>query len=262
MSVSHLHRTFKEVTHFSFGDYVRLRRISRSLSCIKDGDESILQIALGSGYTTHEAFTRAFKKAVGLSPGLFRKNNGDLPGLLPKRLAANLNRDFQLTNIQEKKVVWYRTVGRGAENHAFERVMHWAIENDIFDECVEIYTRTNPNVVAKATLTDEHGNPQIIPTIVEDRCDCWMEIPESHLGAKSLGVRSFPGGRFATTCVGCFPEIHYVIDKALVRFSSMIESRGDKIKLRRGRMNAFQGHIVVHNDLNSLRHNLYIEIEQ
>ncbi|MBE5777358.1 MAG: helix-turn-helix domain-containing protein [Clostridiales bacterium] len=69
-----LSRKFREIAGMQFRDYVRLRRISLSLKALRDTDESILQIALRFGFSSHEAFTRAFKRAFGLTPRAYRKN--------------------------------------------------------------------------------------------------------------------------------------------------------------------------------------------
>ena len=43
-----------------------------ALKEVRDTDRSILAIALDHGFSSHEAFTRAFKAAYGLTPSAFR----------------------------------------------------------------------------------------------------------------------------------------------------------------------------------------------
>ena len=51
-----------------FREYLRCRRLAFSLRQLRDTEESVLQIALDHGFSFHEAFTRAFREAYGLTP--------------------------------------------------------------------------------------------------------------------------------------------------------------------------------------------------
>ena len=60
MSLRSFHRYFPALTGYRFGEYVRRRRLSVAMTDLATGDASILTVAIGSGYDSHEAFTRAF----------------------------------------------------------------------------------------------------------------------------------------------------------------------------------------------------------
>ena len=70
----HISRKFKEISGMQFREYLRHRRLSFALKQIRDTDRSILDIALDYGFSTHEAFTRAFKEAYGITPSEYRHN--------------------------------------------------------------------------------------------------------------------------------------------------------------------------------------------
>lgn len=72
MSVRSLHRYFPALTGYRFGEYVRKRRLSEASDTLRSSDDSVLRIAIESGYDSHEAFTRAFKKEFGVAPARFR----------------------------------------------------------------------------------------------------------------------------------------------------------------------------------------------
>ncbi|MDH5371794.1 MAG: helix-turn-helix transcriptional regulator [Acidimicrobiia bacterium] len=72
MSPSSFHRYFPALTGYSFGEYVRKRRLSEALETLMRTDVSVLEIALRTGYDSHEAFTRAFKREFGVAPFRFR----------------------------------------------------------------------------------------------------------------------------------------------------------------------------------------------
>ena len=55
-------------------EYLLGRRLAFALRDLRDGNEGILHIALKYGYSSGEAFARAFKEAYGVSPGEYRLN--------------------------------------------------------------------------------------------------------------------------------------------------------------------------------------------
>ncbi len=72
MSLRSFHRYFPALTGCRFGEYVRRRRLSIATDDLAMSDASILTIAVRSGYDSHEAFTRAFKKEFGVTPSQYR----------------------------------------------------------------------------------------------------------------------------------------------------------------------------------------------
>ena len=68
----HTTRKFKEVSGMPLRDYLRRRKLAFALKEVRDTNRSILDIALDHGFSSHEAFTRAFKAAYGVTPSAFR----------------------------------------------------------------------------------------------------------------------------------------------------------------------------------------------
>lgn len=68
----HFSRKFREISGMSFRDYLRYRRLAFALKALRDTDRSILEIAVDYGFSSHEAFTRAFREAYGLTPSEYR----------------------------------------------------------------------------------------------------------------------------------------------------------------------------------------------
>ena len=69
-------RKFKEISGMQYRDYLRYRRLAFALKELRDTENPILDIALRYGFSSHEAFTRAFKEAYGIPPGEYRQNPG------------------------------------------------------------------------------------------------------------------------------------------------------------------------------------------
>jgi AraC family transcriptional regulator len=72
VSKHHLLRAFAAATGLSIMRYVRSRRLSAAARRLAQGSPDILAIAMDTGYSSHEAFTRAFRDQFGLTPGEVR----------------------------------------------------------------------------------------------------------------------------------------------------------------------------------------------
>lgn len=73
-SLSHLHSIFFKVTGQSLANYIRKRKMQHAAYSLVFENKPILDIAIDVGYSSHEAFTRAFKQEYGNSPKYFRDN--------------------------------------------------------------------------------------------------------------------------------------------------------------------------------------------
>ncbi len=70
----HTTRKFKEISGMQFRDYLRQRKLAFALKEVRDSGKSMLDIAFEYGFSSHEAFTRAFKGTYGVAPSEYRKN--------------------------------------------------------------------------------------------------------------------------------------------------------------------------------------------
>ena len=67
-------RKFSEISGMSLRDYLRYRKLAFALKDIRDTQGGIIDIAVRYGFSSHEAFTRAFKEAYGVTPREYRNN--------------------------------------------------------------------------------------------------------------------------------------------------------------------------------------------
>jgi AraC family transcriptional regulator len=88
LSRYHLSRVFGLTTGFSISGYIRARRLSAAALSLAGGASSILAVALDAGYSSHEAFTRAFRDHFGVTPEEVRNRRhiGDLDLMEPLRM--------------------------------------------------------------------------------------------------------------------------------------------------------------------------------
>jgi AraC family transcriptional regulator len=75
------HRMFTFMVGIPVMAYVRARRLSVAARALMSTKRRMVEIALDAGYESQQAFTRAFVKAFGVTPGACRRS-GELPDML------------------------------------------------------------------------------------------------------------------------------------------------------------------------------------
>lgn len=78
LSQYHFSRVFYSATGMSPAQYKRRRLLTLAAEKLDQSKQNILDIALGAGYESQEAFTRAFKKMFQISPGAVKQSTVDL----------------------------------------------------------------------------------------------------------------------------------------------------------------------------------------
>jgi len=73
---------FHEVVGISFKEYVMRRKLTQAAIDLRETDHKIIDIAVKYGFSSNEAFSRAFHKKYAYSPSQFRK-------VLPELLLYN-----------------------------------------------------------------------------------------------------------------------------------------------------------------------------
>lgn len=72
MSPFHFGRLFKQSMGIPPHQYVIQQRIERAKRLLKEGDRTIIEIALACGFTSHSHLSKQFRKVVGVTPKHFR----------------------------------------------------------------------------------------------------------------------------------------------------------------------------------------------
>lgn len=75
LSKSHFIRVFKEQTGFSPMDYFIHLKMQHACTLLAFREDSISQIGMELGYDDQYYFSRAFRKAIGMSPKQYRRSN-------------------------------------------------------------------------------------------------------------------------------------------------------------------------------------------
>lgn len=70
----YISKKFREISGMTLRDYLRYRKLAFALKELRDTDKGILEIALNFGFSSHEAFSRAFKSAYGITPRQYKES--------------------------------------------------------------------------------------------------------------------------------------------------------------------------------------------
>lgn len=73
LSVYQLDQRVRALYGLSLAQYITRGRIEQACHLLRQSDEAISQIALTCGYGDQTAFTRQFRRSVGLAPGAYRE---------------------------------------------------------------------------------------------------------------------------------------------------------------------------------------------
>ncbi|MEU0242047.1 AraC family transcriptional regulator [Nocardiopsis sp. NPDC006198] len=87
-SEHHLRRMFAALAGMPLSEYVRRRRLTLAGAEVLEGRRTLLDIAVGHGYSSAEAFNRAFRSVHGITPGQARRTGAAL--VSQSRLAFHL----------------------------------------------------------------------------------------------------------------------------------------------------------------------------
>lgn len=87
LSLFYYQRLFSRLVKTSVREYIKLRRLAKSVTMLRDKKNCIIDIATEYGFGSHESFTRAFKETYGITPSQYRNKpvglqNFDKPDLL------------------------------------------------------------------------------------------------------------------------------------------------------------------------------------
>jgi AraC family transcriptional regulator len=71
----HLARTFRRFFGCTPGEYLRRRRIELASNLLLNSKKTLVEVALISGFSDQNSFTRSFKQNTGVTPAEFRRRN-------------------------------------------------------------------------------------------------------------------------------------------------------------------------------------------
>jgi len=196
----HFHRVFRGMVGESVKEYIRRLRLERAASQLKVGKEPVTRIALDAGYSSHEAFTRAFNAWFGASPSGFRalrrRRLPEVPSGLHYRrqrsatqfraLRGGANMRVEIKRIKPLRVAFMRHVGPyGQVGTTWDKLLP---------------------ILGKEGLLG--GNPMFIGICHDDpevtapnklRYDACVTVDHDFHGEGEAGIQIIGGGEYAVT---------------------------------------------------------------
>lgn len=194
VSKFHFHRLFTALTGLSLQQYIRWLRLKRAAhQLIVNQEQSIINIAINAGFTSHEAFSRAFKKTCGLNPSQIRQQTNwsywdRPPYCLPKRGKTDMN--VEIRHINEIRLAMIEH--RGDPNllgASVNKLVTWAKAQPI---------NLKPN--AGEAFAIAYDDPKTTaPELF--RTDLGIKIPKNFTLNNDSGIieKYLPAGRYAVT---------------------------------------------------------------
>ena len=116
---------FQAVTGLTFRDYARRRRLERARILLDSPDSTVLDVALDSGYRSHEAFTRAFTEEFGVGPADYRKGRPFRAGLEKIALIKEMYMGIITKELSDQTVAYFDGYSPDSESKAHEALDAW-----------------------------------------------------------------------------------------------------------------------------------------
>jgi AraC family transcriptional regulator len=198
----HFHRIFKGMVGESVKEHVRRLRLERAAGRLKLGAQPVVQIAMEAGYESHEAFTRSFRSAFGVSPSGFRSSNQQA------RVAAAPS---GLHFADGRRVGHFKTIQPGGKKMEVKIVQRPALRVAFmrhvgpYSAVGKTWERFLPLLGKEGLLGGDtqfigicHDDPEVTP---QDRVryDACVSIDERFSPVREIGVQVIAGGEYAMT---------------------------------------------------------------
>ena len=115
----HLSRTFRGGLGMSPMAYLRARRLTEAARHLAKGDDTILAVALGAQFQSHEAFTRAFASCFGVLPSTVRKARSTKDLTLQEPIRMDISRIVDIAPPDMRDRGEFQVIGM-SEEFSFE----------------------------------------------------------------------------------------------------------------------------------------------
>jgi AraC family transcriptional regulator len=231
----HFHRVFAAMTGETIADHVRRLRLERAAMELGSGAKQVIQVALSAGYEAHEAFTRAFKTAYGVSPTEFRRAKRPILHLVAPS-GVHFRPGIPLTafntNHISSKVM--KVITKKIKPIRVAYLRHVGPYEDVGQTWQDLMARLAEDKQTRkrsVAIGIGHDDPAVTPA-AELRFDACIKVDGEYEPKRPVEVQTIPGGDYAVAVArNCqigktrhpFPKVkeafHYLYGKWLARSS-------------------------------------------
>lgn len=222
----HFHRIFAAMTGETLADHVRRLRLERAAMELRSGARQVIQVALDAGYEAHEAFSRAFKLAYGVSPAEFRRATGPI-AILPAPSGVHFRPGAHLTRFNTSHIpaTAMKVITKKIKPMRVACLRHVGPYEDTRQTWKQLWSslETDKQINRRSLFIGiGHDNPAVTPA-AELRYDACITVDEAYEPRKPIGLQTIDGGDHAIAKnipVGKIKEaFHYLYGKWLARSS-------------------------------------------
>jgi len=208
----HFHRIFRGMVGESLRAHVRRLKLERAASRLRTSDDTILRIALGAGFESHAAFSRAFKVQLGLTPSQWREKPHS--GLAETDLAELLSQNWRNDKMNKKFEV--KIVTEDEVRVAFVR------HTGPYELCSTAWSKLCTQLGAEGRLGGDnrfiglsYDDPEVTPAD-KVRYDACVTVDEGFEPSGEVGLQVLPGGSFARcTHFGPYEDLKHTYGKLM-----------------------------------------------
>ena len=196
----HFHRVFRGMVGESVTEHIRRLRLERAASHLRVGKQPVTEIAFDAGYSSHEAFTRAFNAWFGASPSGFRAlRRRRLPEVASgvhyrrqqpvtqfRALHGGANMKVEIKTVKPLRVAFLRHVG------PYSQV------GTTWDKLLPILGKEGLLGDTPMFIGVCHDDPEVT-TPAQLRYDACVTVGQRFHGEGEVGVQTIAGGEYAVT---------------------------------------------------------------
>lgn len=200
LSPYHFHRIFTGMMGESVKSHIRRLRLERAAGQLKRTRRPVIEVALGAGYESHEAFSRIFKNVFGLSPSEFRSARG-CPVQIRTRSGVHFDGDHPIRRfkVARGKIMKVQIKTINSLRVAFMR------HKGPYSSCGATWDRLLAWMGKEGWLGGQtqfigicHDDPEVTPPS-RIRYDACVAVDESFVPQNDIGVQIIAGGEYAVT---------------------------------------------------------------
>lgn len=189
----HFHRMFRGMVGETVKGYVKRLRLERAAFALNYTEHSVTEVALGAGYASHEAFTRAFRARFGCAPRNFRRSEvaESSRAFVPPQPGCQV----EIKDLPETRVAYVRSVGPWESIAAAYQKLYAFVADHGID-------------VAGGGLGISYDDP-VVTDPSQLRFDAAVPVPEGVHGSDDVKIRVIGSGPHAVTRYrGPYTQMH------------------------------------------------------
>ena len=196
----HFHRIFAAMTGETIADHVRRLRLERAAMELRSGSKQVIQLALDAGYEAHEAFTRAFKAAYGVSPTEFRRATGPI-AILAAPSGVHFRPGVPLTTFNTNHITTkvMKVITRKIKPMRVAYLRHVGPYENVKQTWFDLRARLSADKQIRkrsVCIGIGHDNPSVTPAS-ELRYDACITVDEEYEPNKPVELQTIVGGDYA-----------------------------------------------------------------